>query len=295
MSYVYCNGRIVAEDEAQVSALDAGYLYGDGIYETVRVYGGRVFALARHLARLGRSAARVGLSPPAREDVVQAIAKTVAANGFESAIVRVTITRGRLARRLDLTSAGPASLVVVADEFDVAADAERRRGIRVAYSKYIRLSSYPLAGVKSTNYQVSLLARNEAREAGATEVLLADETGAIVEAAAANVFAVAGGRLFTPGLSRGILGGITREVVLEIARADGTDVVEDSLPPPQLEAADEVFLTGTTIQVAPVVHVSDRAIGDGRPGPLTLHLLDRYLELVAAETGMVAGAREGRP
>jgi branched-chain amino acid aminotransferase len=295
VSYVYCQGRIVAEDEARISALDAGLLYGDGIYETVRVYGGRVFALARHLARLGRSAARVGLRLPSREDVAAAVAETIAANRLESAIVRVTITRGRLARRLDLSSAGPATIVVVADPYDVSADAERRRGIRVAYSKYVRLSQYPLAGVKSTNYQVSLLARNEAREAGAVEVLLADETGAIVEAAAANVFAVAGAKLITPSLSRGILGGITREVVLEIARADGIDVVEDALAPARLEAADEVFLTGTTIQVAPVVRVGDRPMGGGVPGRTTLHLLDRYVELVAAETGAAAGAREGRP
>jgi branched-chain amino acid aminotransferase len=148
--------------------------------------------------------------------------------------------------------------------------------------------------VKSTSYQVSLLARNEAREAGAAEVLLADETGAVVEGAAANVFAVVGGALLTPGLSRGILAGITREVVLEIAHGDGLVVAEEALPPNRLEAADEVFLTGTTIQVAPVARIGDRPVGGGRPGPTTEHLAQRYLEFVAGETRAGASALDAQ-
>jgi branched-chain amino acid aminotransferase len=282
---VHCGGKLVPLAEARVSALDAGVLYGDGIYETVRAYGGKPFAIARHLARLARSAARVALRPPPREEVAQAVAETIAANGLESAVVRVTITRGPLAKRLDLSSAGAPTMIVTADPVDPAADEERRHGVRVVYSRYLRFSRHPLAGVKSTNYQVSLFARNEAREAGAAEVLLGDEGGDVVEAAAANVFCVEKDRLVTPPLARGILGGVTRDVVLEIARADGIEVVEDGIARKRLEAANEVFLTGTTIQVAPVVKVEERAIGDGRPGHLTLRLLDRYLDAVAADTG----------
>jgi branched-chain amino acid aminotransferase len=282
---VHCGGKLVPLAEARVSALDAGVLYGDGIYETVRAYGGKPFAIARHLARLARSAARVALRPPPREEVAQAVAETIAANGLESAVVRVTITRGPLAKRLDLSSAGAPTMIVTADPVDPAADEERRHGVRVVYSRYLRFSRHPLAGVKSTNYQVSLFARNEAREAGAAEVLLGDEGGDVVEAAAANVFCVEKDRLVTPPLARGILGGVTRDVVLEIARADGIEVVEDGIARKRLEAANEVFLTGTTIQVAPVVKVEERAIGDGRPGHLTLRLLDRYLDAVVADTG----------
>ena len=292
-AFVHVGGRIVPAEEARVSALDAGFLYGDGIYETMRAYGGRPFALPRHLARLGRSAARIGLHVPPRAEVVRAVEETLAANGLASAVVRVTITRGRLARRLDISSAGPPTLLVTADAIDPGADAERRRGIRVVCSRYLRWSRAPLAGAKTTNYQISLLARNEAREAGVAEVLLPDESGEYVEGAASNLFAVERGRLVTPPLSRGILGGVTRDVVLEIAREEGREIVEAGLPAKRLESAAEIFLTGTTIQVAPVVRVGDHAIGDGAPGRVTLRLLDRYLEAVAADTG--APAREPRP
>lgn len=294
--FVHCGGRIVPADEARVWALDAGFLYGDGIYETMRAYGGRVFARSRHLARLARSAARLSLALPPGDAVGRAIDETLAANaasaadGMPDALVRVTITRGRLGRRLDLSSAGEPTLLVTADALDPDGDARRRRGIRVAYSQYARWSAWPLAGVKSTNYQLSLLARNEAREAGAMEVLLADETGAIVEAAAANVFAVEKDRLVTPPLSAGILGGVTRDVVLELARAAGRRVQEERLARGRLESADEVFLTGTTIQVAPVTRIGERAIGDGRPGPVTRALLRAYLDAVAEDTGTPAAA-----
>ncbi|MGQ0723076.1 MAG: aminotransferase class IV, partial [Candidatus Eiseniibacteriota bacterium] len=267
--FVHCNGRVVPADEARVSPLDAGFLYGDGIYETMRAYGGRVFALGRHFARLHRSAAGVALQVPPDADLRRAIEQAVAANEVADAAVRLTITRGRLARRLDLSSAGAPSVLVTVDPVDPADDARRARGIRVVYSRYRRFSQHPLAGIKSTNYQVSLFARNEAREAGADEVLLANETGDIVEAAAANVSIVERGRVVTPPLDSGILGGVTREVALEVARARGIPVIEETFSRARLEAADEVFVSGTTIQVAPVVALGDRAVGGGRPGPVT--------------------------
>ncbi|MFN8176640.1 MAG: aminotransferase class IV [bacterium] len=289
--FVHCGGGIVPADEARISPLDAGFLYGDGIYETMRAYGGRVFAFPKHLSRLARSAARIGMGLPPREEIARAVEQTIDANDLESAIVRITIGRGRLPRRLDLSSAGAPTLLVTAEYCDPAADVERRKGIRVVYSRYLRFARHPLAGVKSTNYQVSLFARNEAREAGCAEVLLPDETGEIVEAAAANVFAVEKGRLVTPPISRGILGGVTRDVVLELAVHEGIGILEEAFARKRLESADEIFLTGTTIQLAPVVKVEERAIGNGSPGPTTMRLLARYLDAVAQDTG-AAVARE---
>jgi branched-chain amino acid aminotransferase len=283
--FVHCGGGIVPADEARISPLDAGFLYGDGIYETMRAYGGRVFALPKHLSRLARSAARIALKLPAREEIARAVEQTIDANDLESAMVRITIGRGILARRLDLSSAREPTLLVTAEFIDPAADVERRKGMRVVYSRYLRFARHPLAGVKSTNYQVSLFARNEAREAGCGEVLLPDETGEIVEGAAANVFAVEKGRLVTPPISRGILAGVTRDVVLELAVREGIGIVEEGLARKRLEAADELFLTGTTIQVTPVVKVEERAIADGKPGTLTMRLLARYLDAVARDTG----------
>jgi len=290
---VWWDGGIVAAEDARVSVFDAGYLYGDGIYETMRSYGGRVFSLDRHLERLAYSAGRVGLALPGRAGLRRAIEETVAANGPGDHVVRMTVTRGPLGKRLDLSSARTPSVLVATDPIDPAEDERRRRGIRVTFSKYVRLSAYPLAGAKTTNYQVSLFARNEAREAGAQEVLLANETGAVVEGAASNVFLVEERRLVTPPLDAGILGGITREVVLELADARELFVEESVLPRARIETASELFMSGTTIQVAPVVEIDGRPVADGRPGEISRLLLDDYLAAVAADTGAaLPGARE---
>jgi branched-chain amino acid aminotransferase len=291
--FVHWDGKVVPVEEARVSILDTGYLYGDGVYDTMRAYGGRVFAQPRHLARLERSAARVGMRVPGAEDLARRIDETLLANETPDAVLRITASRGRLARRLDLSSAGEPSLAITLDPIDPGADEKRRAGIHAAYSRYVRTSRHPLAGVKSTSYQVSLLARNEARELEATEVLLANETGEICEGAAANVFFVEKNVLFTPPLSAGILGGITREVALECAKARGIAVQEATFARERMERADEVFMTGTTIQIAAVVRVGAVAIGAGHPGPISRALLEDYLAKVREETGSPAHGVRG--
>ncbi len=291
--FVHWNGGVVPLEEARVSILDTGYLYGDGVYDTMRAYGGRVFAEERHLARLARSAARVGLSAPPPEALSRALGEVLRANELDDAVLRITVTRGRLARRLDLSSAEAPSVAITVDPIVPGADEARRAGIRVAYSRYVRTSKHPLAGVKSTSYQVSLLARDEARSLGCTEVLLSDETGAIVEGAAANVFFVEGGTLFTPPSTAGILDGITREVTLECARARGLRLVVAAFPRERLERASEVFLTGTTIQVAAVARVGDVPIGSGVPGPVATKLLEDYLARVEGERSGAASPVRG--
>jgi branched-chain amino acid aminotransferase len=290
--FVHWNGRVIPVEEARVSVLDTGFLYGDGVYDTMRSYAGRVFARERHLARLARSAQRVALRVPGARDLERAIDEILAANEVADAVLRVTVTRGRLARRLDLSSAGEPSVAITLDPVVPGADEARRgSGIRVAFSGFVRTAKHPLAGVKSTSYQVSLLARNEARERGCTEVLLANESGAICEGAAANVFFVEDGRLVTPPLDSGILGGITREVALECARARGIAVLEETRTPERVLAADEVFMTGTTIQIAAVTHVGEHPIGDARPGPMTRLLLEDYTSIVSHDTGSPSPAR----
>jgi branched-chain amino acid aminotransferase len=288
---VWWNGDIVPADEARVSVFDAGFLYGDGIYETMRSYRGRVFAVARHLKRLAHSAARIDLDLPGAEELRKAIENTVEANGGGDKIVRLTVTRGALERRLDLSTSGAASVLVTTDPIDRKEDDRRRHGIRVIYSKFLRPSAYPLVGVKSTNYQVSLFARNEARAAGAQEVLIPNESGEIVEGAASNVFIVEGNRLVTPPLSSGILGGITRELVMELAAARGVPVEESTLARERIETTDELLLSSTTIRIAPAIEIEDRRIGTGRPGPLTLQLLDDYLAAVREDTRTSSGSQ----
>ncbi len=282
---VHWNGALVPAEEAKVSVFDAGFLYGDGVYETMRAYGGRAFARDRHLSRLALSAQRISLALPPAADIAAAVDETIAANGTPEAIVRVTVTRGRLTRRLDLSSAGAPSRLVTCDSIPAGSDEDVRGGIAVVYSRWLRLSENPLAGVKSTNYQVSLFARNEAREAGAREVLVPNESGEIAEAAAANVFLVEGERLVTPPVRSGILPGITREIVLELAAERGFEVSEETIARDRVAAADELFLSGTTIRVAPVTSVDGSPVADGSPGPVTLALLDDYLARVRDETG----------
>ncbi|HET9888582.1 MAG TPA: aminotransferase class IV [bacterium] len=291
--YVHWDGRVVPVDEARVSILDTGFLYGDGVYDTMRAYGGRVFALDRHLARLERSSERVGMRVPGAADLSRRIDELLVANETADAVLRITATRGRLARRLDLSSATQPSIAITLDFIDPGADEARRAGIRVAYSRYVRTTRHPLAGVKSTSYQVSLLARNEARELGATEVLLANESGEICEGAAANVFFVENDTLFTPALSTGILGGITREVALECARARHLPIQESTFSKERLERASEVFMTGTTIQIAAVIAVGSTSLGGGRPGPIARLLLDDYLSKVRQQTGSPAHGVRG--
>jgi branched-chain amino acid aminotransferase len=286
MAMVHWNGRLMDAEDAVVSVFDAGFLYGDGIYETLRVYAGRAFAIGPHLERLAASGRRIDLAVPQETELRDAIAALLGAARLDSAVLRVTITRGRLSRRLDLSSAGAPSVLLTAEPFDASTDAVRRRGIRVVYSRYLRYASHPLLGVKSTNYQVSLFARNEAREAGAAEVLVPNESGDIVEAAAANVFLVEGGTVVTPPLDSGILGGITRDVVIRLAHDAGHEVREETLPRARLAAADEVFLTGTTIEVAPVVRLGDAPVGGGTPGPVAGAMLRGYLDAVEADIGV---------
>lgn len=293
--WVWWDGRLRRSSEARVSVLDSGYLYGDGIYETMRAYDGIPFALARHLERARASAAGVDLPCPPPAELARAVRDVVAANDWRDAVVRLTLTRGVLSRRLDLSSAGAPSLLVTAHPLDRADDETRRRGIRVIYSQFGRWSGHGLAGIKSTNYQVSLLARHEARVAGAAEVLLPNESGELVEGAASNLFGVESGdarpRLITPPLRAGVLGGITREIVLELASALDLPVVEASLSRPRLESAAEIFLTGTTIQLAPVVRIEDRPVGTGEPGPITRRLHAAYLDRVKED--VLSAASDG--
>jgi branched-subunit amino acid aminotransferase/4-amino-4-deoxychorismate lyase len=226
-SKVWWNGDIVPADEARVSVFDAGFLYGDGIYDTMRSYRGRVFAVARHLKRLAHSAARIGLDLPGAEELREAIEDTVEANGGGDKIVRLTVTRGALERRLDLSTSGAASVLVTTDPIDRKEDDRRRHGIRVIYSKF----------------------------------------------------------------SSGILGGITRELVMELAAARGVPVEESTLARERIETTDELLLSSTTIRIAPAIEIEDRRIGTGRPGPLTLQLLDDYLAAVREDTRTSSGSQ----
>jgi branched-chain amino acid aminotransferase len=279
---VHIDGRVCAPEEARVSVFDRGFLYGDSVFETVATAGGRPFALPEHLDRLARSAVRIGLTLPPREAIERAIAETLAAAGNPESRVRVTVTRGTGAFDMDPATAGEPRLVVIVAPLQGPTPEMLARGVAVEIVSVAR--NHPAAldpAVKSGNYLNSVLALAEARRrSGAHEAILCTADGHVAEGSTSNVFAVSAGQLRTPALSVGILDGVTRAKVLELAAGAGVSPVEvTDMSPDQLRAADEVFITSSARGVLPVTRIDGRPVGDGAPGPVTRRLLALYRAL----------------
>lgn len=277
MTTVWLNGALVDEKDARISPFDRGFLLGDGVFETFRVYDGRPHALDAHLARLRASCAEARLAFP--DDMERVVSDVLHANGLADAAVRITVTRGPGGRGASPQGAGPQTILVTAMPVHHRAEVYER-GLRVVTARRRRLHPSSLsASVKTTNYLVHVLARIEAEEEGADDAFFVDDEGLLVEATQANVFALFGTTLVTPPLSSGCLPGQTRAEVLALAPALGLDPVERDLPVEALAEADEVFLTASILEVAPVVALDGVRIGAGAPGPTTerVHALYRKL------------------
>lgn len=274
MRHVHLDGQIVREDEARVSPFDRGLLLGDGVFETLRAYDGRPHALGAHLDRLRRSCALTRLPMP--EDLPRRVQETLAANGLADASVRITITRGPGGRGASPRGAGPATVLVTASP--IAPQPETyERGLRLVTATRRRVGRDALdPSIKSIGYLVHVLARAEAEEAGADDALFVDDQDRVVEATQANVFAVRGDDLLTPPLASGCLPGVTRAEVLALAPGVGLRPQEQALTLRDLADADEVLLTASLLEVAPVVSLDGARIGDGRPGPRARELHASY-------------------
>jgi branched-chain amino acid aminotransferase len=278
--FVYINGALVARGKARISPFDRGFLYGYGLFETMRSYRGYVFRLDRHLARLMRSAERLGLAAeldPA--ELEQAIYKTLEANKLSDARIRLTISAGEGERGLVTPEGGTPTVIVIAERLTLPPQVYQK-GVRAAIVRVRRSSLSPLSQIKSINYLDSLLAHSEAVALGADEAILLNERGFVAECSTSNIFLVVAGKLLTPSEESGILPGITREAVLELARATGVEVVEGEIPVEDLRRADEVFLTTSVREIVPIVSVDGEPIGSGKPGEVTKILMAAYRELV---------------
>lgn len=279
MSIVHLNGRLVPSDEARISPFDRGFLLGDAVFETMRVYRGRAHDLEGHLARLERSCRDTRIPFP--EGLPEAVAAVVRANSLEEASVRITLTRGPGGRGASPRGAGPPTVLVTASPVHHPPEVYEQ-GLRLVTARRRRIPDTSLpSSIKSTNYLVHVLARIEAEEAGADDALFLDEDGFVVEATQANLFAVLGGDLVTPFLSSGCLPGETRAALLALAPEAGLRPVERALRPDELHGAREVVLTASILEVAPVVSFDGHPIGDGRPGPLQRRLHALYRKRVA--------------
>jgi branched-chain amino acid aminotransferase len=283
VSFVNLNGVMCDAADARLSVFDHGLLYGMGVFETVRGYGGRLVRMGAHLERLRAGAAVLGIAVPWLDpDLERAVTETLIANEAPNGVARLTVTRGTGAGGPGAIPDGPPSFFVSvrSDRSGTAPPAS----YRAIVSGLRQDGANPLARIKSLNFALRILARQEATRAGAQEALLLNERGELVEASMANLFLRVDGRLLTPPIDAGCLPGITRAAVLELAAAHGIPAAEASLPLSALAAAGEAFLTNSAIEVVPVVRIGGAAVGDGRPGPVTRSLQRAYRELVAKET-----------
>jgi len=294
--WIHLNGRLVAEGEARISVFDRGFLYGDGVFESMRAVGGGVFRRERHLDRLRRSASGIGLDlPMPLPGLAAAIGDLLEANRLRDARIRVTLTRGAGRPGEYVEAEGPATVVITAAGFAGLDPALHREGVAVAIPPRRLIPPEALdPAIKSISRLSSVLARREARDRGGFEAILLDGGGNLTEGTASNLFLVRDGRLATPPVPAGGLPGITREAVIEIARAAAIPVAEEPLPARLLQDADEAFLTNTSWEVLPVVRAEGRPIGGGSPGPVARDLLLRYREMLRRECGAAAGETGGR-
>jgi len=283
--WTYVDGRFVPKEEASVSVYDHGFLYGDGVFEGIRVYGGRVFKLDEHVRRLYESAKSILLEIPIPpEEMKRLILEAVRRNGLQDAYVRPIVTRGRGDLGIDPRKCGRPTVVVIVDQIQLYPERAYREGLRMITATHRKSPSDSLnPRIKSLNYLNQILARLEANLAGADEALMLNHEGYVCECSADNVFVVRSGEVWTPPAHLGILRGVTRDAVLEIARDLGIPAFERTFTLHDVYTADEVFLTGTGAEIGPVVWVDGRVIGSGKPGPLTLRLLQAYRELTARE------------
>ena len=278
---IYFNGHLVPRAEAKLSPFDHGFLYGYGLFETMRAYEGHIFRLDRHLTRLRCSAESLGLRPKLDAfDLENACVETLQANKLKDARVRLTITAGEGDMTPDLNTCSNLTVLVAAKNFVPLPPKRYEQGFKAALSFLRRDSQSPLSRLKCTCYVSNILARMEAKAAGCDEAIMLNELGYIAEGSTANIFLVSKGELSTPSLESGILPGITREAVLEIARDLNIKTVERQVELRELSRAEEAFVTNSIIEVMPLTWLNGEPIGTGKPGKLTRNLMAAYKELV---------------
>ncbi|MFW6158636.1 MAG: branched-chain-amino-acid transaminase [Planctomycetota bacterium] len=277
---IYIDGELVDEEDAKISVFDHCLLYGDGVFEGIRAYGGTIFKEKEHVDRLYDSARACMIEIPlSKEEFSRAMYDTMAANDLSDAYIRAVVTRGKGDLGLDPRKCPRPTVFIITASIELYPDEFYEKGLEVvtAATQQIR-SNVMEPRIKSCNYLKNILAKLEAIRAGCIEAIMLNAKGEVAECTGDNIFIVADGVVKTPPPEAGILLGITRGVVLEIAREAGMDVRETPLTRFDLYSADECFLTGTAAEVIPVVNIDGRPIGDGEPGEVTLDLLRRFRE-----------------
>ncbi len=275
---IYLNGTLVPKEKAVVSVFDHGLLYGDGVFEGIRCYNGRIFALDEHIARLYDSAKAIDLAiPMSRAEMSDAVAMTCRENELHDGYVRLIITRGVGTLGLNPYQCDTPQVIIIAAQIQLYPKELYQEGLSLVTVGTLRnLPEAINPRIKSLNYLNNVLAKIEAINAGCMEAVMLNAQGAVAEATGDNIFALRGNVLRTPPATEGALEGITRNMVIMLAREKGLEVVETRMSRYDLYTADEVFLTGTAAEVIGVVKIDRRTIGDGKPGQMTRQLTEAY-------------------
>ncbi len=277
---VWLDGKLVDKGSAKLSVFDHGTLYGDGVFEGIRVYNGRVFQCQAHVDRLFESARRIRLAIPyTKVELTEAMHKTLEANRRINGYIRLVVTRGLGTLGLSPFKCSDPSVFIITSDIEMYPQEMYENGMAMIIAKTIRCPARMLdPQVKSLNYLNNIRAKIEAVEAGVAEAIMLNEQGNVAECTGENIFIVKDGQAVTPGLKAGILAGITRAVVMRLGDKLGIKTAERDISPEDLYAADESFLTGTAAEVIAVTKVDDRIIGNGKVGPVTKKLLVAFQE-----------------
>ena len=279
---IWLNGQLVEKQDAKVSVYDHGVLYGDGVFEGIRVYSGKIFECQAHMDRLFESARKIRLEIPySKEQLVQAQQETIAANACQDAYIRLVVTRGEGGLGLNPKKCSRPNVFIIADSIQLYPPELYETGMPVIIARTIRTSATMLdPSVKSLNYLNNILCKIECNDAGVSEAIMLNDKGNVAECSGDNIFLVKQGHLITPPATAGILMGVTRAVVMRLARKLGIDVVEKDFKPAELFTSDEIFLTGSGAEIISVTQVDDKKIGQGKSGPITQKLLHAFREYI---------------
>jgi len=283
--WIYLDGKFVKEEEAKISVFDHGLLYGDGVFEGLRSYNGKIFKLDEHLIRLYNSAKAILLEIPLKfEELKRVVIETVRKNNLRDSYVRIVVTRGVGDLGLDPRKCPKPTIFVIASSIQLYPESLYEKGIdviTVPTRRNLHESLNP--AIKSLNYLNNILAKIEATNAGATEGLILNQFGYVSECTGENIFIVKGNMLKTPPISAGALEGITRKVVMDIGKNIGLEVKEENLTRYDIYTSDECFLTGTAAEIVPVVSVDRRIIGNGKPGKITMKIRKEFQIIIELE------------
>ncbi|MFI5296437.1 MAG: branched-chain-amino-acid transaminase [Thermodesulfovibrionales bacterium] len=281
---IYIDGKFYDKEQAVISVFDHGLLYGDGVFEGIRVYHGKVFKLSDHITRLYASAKAIALTIPLKKrEMEEAVLDAVRINRKKNGYIRLVVTRGEGTLGLDPVHCGRPTIIIIVADIQLYPEELYKKGVKIITAATRRIPPECLdPRIKSLNYLNNILAKLEARRSGATEALMLTTEGLVAECTADNIFIVKSGRLLTPHPCKGALDGITMRTVFEIAKARGIECSEADLSQNDLYTSDECFITGTGAELVPVIEIDSREVGVGKPGPLTLTLIEDFRGLVAA-------------